>query len=274
MKLRLAWLGLLLIGKAAQAEPEYRTEYKTTVRADRDLQEAATVTLGREEARRLPGTADDALRAVESAAGVARAALGSGQLVVWGAAPQDSRVLIDGVEVPSLYHLGGLRTILPTAMVKEVSLSPGGFGAEHGRALGGLVAVATALPSEAGFHGSLSVDALDAGHVNVPQDGCCRDDAEILDEDGDVRSLQGAALLTTLAGPMALAVSAGTCFVGTQVAPLLRLPTTSAGRSAFESSATASSMAFLVFRNDGGSGTREATSTCGAWNCRSKWPWR
>lgn len=163
MKLRLAWLGLLLVGKAAQAEPEYRTEYKTTVRADRDLQEAATVTLGREEARRLPGAADDALRAVESAAGVARAALGSGQLVVWGAAPQDSRVLIDGVEVPSLYHLGGLRTILPTALVKEVSLSPGGFGAEHGRALGGLVAVATALPSEAGFHGSLSVDALDAG---------------------------------------------------------------------------------------------------------------
>lgn len=154
---------LALVAGPIHAEPENRTEYKTTVRAH-DLQEAATTTLGREEARRLPGTADDALRAVENTPGVARLALGSGQLVVWGASPQDSRVLVDGVEVPSLYHLGGLRTILPSALVRDVALSPGGFGAEYGRALGGLVAVGTAAP-EAGFHGALSVDALDAAAV-------------------------------------------------------------------------------------------------------------
>jgi len=137
-------------------------DYETVVQAERNVEAAGATVLDREAARRLPGTGDDALRAVENAAGVARAALGSGQLVVWGAGPQDSRVLVDGVEVPSLYHLGGLRTILPSAFVKEVALLPGGYGAEYGRALGGLLQVQPAAPRGQRFSGSLAVDALDA----------------------------------------------------------------------------------------------------------------
>jgi len=50
---------------------------------------------------------------------VARAAAGSGQLIVWGAAPEDTRVYIDGVPVPRLYHDGGLRSVLPSELVLE-----------------------------------------------------------------------------------------------------------------------------------------------------------
>ena len=49
---------------------------------------------------------------LHSLPGVARASFGSGQLVVWGAAPNDTRIDVDGVEVPALYHLGGVRSVV------------------------------------------------------------------------------------------------------------------------------------------------------------------
>ena len=71
------------------------------------------------------------------------------QLVVWGAAPQDTRVYVDGVRVPLLYHGGGLRSTVNSDMVRAVDLAPGGYGAEYGRGLGGLVTVELAS-AEAG----------------------------------------------------------------------------------------------------------------------------
>jgi len=58
--------------------------------------------VGAEQARRIPGTQGEVLRVVENLPGVGRSAVGSGQLVVWGAAPEDTRVLLDGVPVPRL----------------------------------------------------------------------------------------------------------------------------------------------------------------------------
>ena len=121
------------------------------------------------EGRRLPGTAGDVLKVIESMPGVARAQVGSGALVVWGAAPGDTRVYVDGVRVPRLYHGGGLRSIVATDLVDAVELAPGGYGAAYGRGLGGLVTVRTRRLSEPDFHASAGVDLLDAGAaVRVP----------------------------------------------------------------------------------------------------------
>lgn len=141
--------------------PAARPLYQTVVRARREPAALGVTVVTADEGRRLAGTADDSLRAVEAVPGVARAALGSGQLVLWGAAPQDTRVLVDDVEVPALYHLGGLRTVVPSVLVKELAVQPGAYGAELGRALGGVVRVTT-QPVAPGIHGSLAVDPLDA----------------------------------------------------------------------------------------------------------------
>jgi TonB family protein len=114
------------------------------------------------EGRRLPGTAGDVLKVIESMPGVARAQVGSGALVVWGAAPDDTRVYVDGVRVPRLYHGGGLRSIVATDLVDSVELAPGGYGAAYGRGLGGLVTVRTRRLSEPDFHASAGLDLLDA----------------------------------------------------------------------------------------------------------------
>ncbi len=110
----------------------------------------------------MPGTTGDVLKVVENLPGVARASIGSGQVVVWGAAPQDTRVYLDGVPLPRLYHEGGFRSVVASDMVQSVELVPGGWGAEYGRGLGGLVNVQLKAPDAEGTHGSVSADVLDA----------------------------------------------------------------------------------------------------------------
>jgi TonB family protein len=122
-----------------------------------------------EQARKVPGTQGDVLRVVENLPGVARSALGSGQLVVWGSAPEDTRVYVDGVRVPRLYHNGGLRSVISSDFVESVDLVLGGYGASFGRGLGGLVTVTTRQIDEDRAHGSVAVDLLDAsGSVRAP----------------------------------------------------------------------------------------------------------
>jgi TonB family protein len=127
------------------------------------LQKSVVATqVSTEEGRRLPGTQGDVLKVVESMPGVARSQVGSGQLVVWGAAPEDTRVYVDGVRLPRLYHGGGLRSVVATDLVESVELAPGGYGATYGRGLGGLVTVRTRRADETEPHASVGLDVLDA----------------------------------------------------------------------------------------------------------------
>jgi hypothetical protein len=114
------------------------------------------------EARRAPGTHGDALSIVDSLPGVARTSPGSGQIVVWGAAPQDTRVFVDGIPVPRLYHDGGYRSVLHADLVTSVELLPGGYGPAYGRGLGGVIVVKRTDLDAPGIHGSVAADALDA----------------------------------------------------------------------------------------------------------------
>jgi TonB family protein len=122
-----------------------------------------------DQAKRVAGTQGDVLKVVENMPGVARAAAGSGQVVVWGAAPEDTRIYVDGVRVPLLYHFGGFRSVVHSDLVQTVELTPGGYGSAYGRGLGGLVTVETRAPSTDRGHGSLAVDLIDAAaHVSAP----------------------------------------------------------------------------------------------------------
>ena len=137
--------------------------------APRIQRQSATVAIKTEEARRVPGTGGEALRVVQNLPGVGRAAFGSGALVVWGAAPQDTRVYVDGVRIPALYHSGGFRATINSDLVRAIELTPGGYGAEYGRGLGGLVTVDTRALRNDQFHGYVQSDVIDSSAlVEVP----------------------------------------------------------------------------------------------------------
>jgi TonB family protein len=159
---------------AKRIDATYEVEPKKDVPKNPDEEEEIVVTAPRikkqvvstmvqaEQATRVPGTQGDVLKVVENLPGVARAAVGSGTLVVWGSAPQDTRVYVDGIYVPRLYHDGGYRSIVSSDFVQSVELVPGAYGAEYGRGLGGLVTVALKPLDEDGIHGSVAADTLDA----------------------------------------------------------------------------------------------------------------
>jgi hypothetical protein len=101
----------------------------------------APLHLDTQEIRDLPGAGNDALRALQSLPGVARTPFGLGGLALRGTAPRDTKVYLDGIEVPLLYHFGGLASFLPTAAVDEITLEPGGASVRYGRGLGGVAVV-------------------------------------------------------------------------------------------------------------------------------------
>jgi len=146
-----------------QTKPEEDKDDLEIVVAPPPLEKQVVSTeVSAEQGRRVPGTQGDVLKVVENLPGVARASIGSGQLVVWGAAPQDTRVYLDGVPLPSLYHQGGFRSVVHSDMVQSVELLPGGWGAEYGRGIGGLVNVQLRPLDAEGVHGSASADLLDS----------------------------------------------------------------------------------------------------------------
>lgn len=104
-----------------------------------EVAETPTYELEIEELRALPGAGNDTIKSLQSLPGVARVPFGAGGLSLRGASPRDTSVHLDGIEVPILYHFGGLASFYPSALLGSVELAPGGFGAGYGRAQGGLV---------------------------------------------------------------------------------------------------------------------------------------
>jgi len=120
---------------------DVKERYASTVRGRRLMMEAVEHTLVNEEIRRIPGTQGDTLKAVQNLPGVARAPFGLGLLPVWGSAPQDTRVYVDGVNIPLLYHFGGLRSTVNSEFVQSLTFVPGAYQADHGLGMGGIVEV-------------------------------------------------------------------------------------------------------------------------------------
>jgi TonB family protein len=136
--------------------------YSSTVRGKRPVVETVEQTLSADEIKRIPGTQGDALKSVQNLPGVARAPFGLGLLIVWGSSPQDTRAYVDGVYIPTLYHFGGLRSTLNSEMVQSLTFTPGGYGVDHGRGLGGIVDVDSRKPRTDGYHGYAQLDLIDA----------------------------------------------------------------------------------------------------------------
>ena len=163
------------VTRKAQGAAADESDLEITVIAPRIKKEVISTEIKVEEGKRVPGTQGDTLKVVQNLPGVARAAFGSGQLVVWGAAPQDTRVYVDGVRVPLLYHGGGLRSTINSDMVRAIDLAPGGYGAEYGRGLGGLVTVDTRSPRADGVHGYVGADIIDgSAMIETPLGGSTR----------------------------------------------------------------------------------------------------
>ncbi|HVV49792.1 MAG TPA: TonB-dependent receptor, partial [Polyangia bacterium] len=134
-----------------------------TVTAARPKKDVTHVVLTADVIDRVPGTAGDPLAVVQNLAGVARAPAGSGLLIVRGSAPEDTQIFVDGMDVPLVYHFGGLRSVLPEGVIDDIEFVPGNFSPEYGRATGGIVDVHLKELKPKRVGGYFDVSVLDAG---------------------------------------------------------------------------------------------------------------
>lgn len=143
--------------------------YDVVVTSTRARKEVSRTIIDHTVIEKVPGAAGDPLAVVQNLAGVARVPLGSGQIIVRGAAPRDTRIFVAGAEVPTAYHFGGLRSVLPLAVVESIDFYPSNFSAYYGRATGGIVDVSLKRlqPPRAG--GYVDLNLLDSGfYLAIP----------------------------------------------------------------------------------------------------------
>lgn len=84
------------------------------------------------EIKRIPGTAGDALRALQALPGIGVANDFNGALYIRGGAPEDNLFYFDRLELGYPYHFGGLVSTLSSAVIERIDVYAGGFGAEFG----------------------------------------------------------------------------------------------------------------------------------------------
>ncbi|MET0343312.1 MAG: TonB-dependent receptor [Polyangiales bacterium] len=147
---------------AAEPETPPETEGLTLdVQGERPPRETTVHAIAREEAQKLPGTGGDPLRAIESLPGVARPPAAEAMFVVRGSAPGDSAIFVDGIQIPLAYHFGGISSVVPNDALGRLDFRPGNFGAEYGRAMGGVVDLGLRAPRRDRLGGVAQLDTVD-----------------------------------------------------------------------------------------------------------------
>jgi len=134
---------------------------EVVIRGKRPPREVTKRTIEKDEIAKIPGTSGDALRSVENMPGVARSGF-AGMLVVRGSSPGDTAVYMDGIDIPLVYHFGGLSSVIPTEMLERIDFYPGNFSTQYGRVKGGIVDVGIRAPRDDGkYHGMGQFDLID-----------------------------------------------------------------------------------------------------------------
>lgn len=126
--------------------------YEAVVVGERERKEVTSVTVTTGEVSRLAGVSGDTVRVIQNLPGVARQPGGFGALVVRGGNPNDTRVYVDGVEVPQIFHFEGLTSVVASDLVESVDFEAGNFGVRYGRATGGRVDLKTRDPGSSQLH--------------------------------------------------------------------------------------------------------------------------
>ncbi|MBK8164500.1 MAG: TonB-dependent receptor [bacterium] len=150
-----------------------RRQYNTqeiVVFGDRPEQEVTRVSLSALEVQTLPGTGGDAIRSVQALPGVARPTMADpGAVIVRGSGNYDTRFLLDGIDIPLLFHFGGVKSTYNSLGLGGVDLYPGGFGVRYGGCIGGLVEVKGRPARANGWHTTVDAGLLDASvHAEGP----------------------------------------------------------------------------------------------------------
>jgi TonB family protein len=151
------------VSYALEPQPAARGAIEVRVQGERLPPDVSYHRVASRELGHVAGNRGDALQALENLPGVARPPTLSGLLIVHGTSPESSQIFIDGTYVPSMYHFGGLTSVVPTDMLDHVDFFTGNYGVRYGRGNGGIVDIAMRkVRADGQYHGLFQADLLDA----------------------------------------------------------------------------------------------------------------
>jgi hypothetical protein len=142
-------------------QPSGRASYETVVRTTPPIHER--VRLEADELTRTPGSMGDPLRAIESMPGVSTVTWPAAIYAVRGANPGNTGFFLDDVRIPALFHLALGPSVIHPYFFQGMDFYPGGYPAQYGRYVGGLVSAQTRAPATDGVHVAADVRLVDAG---------------------------------------------------------------------------------------------------------------
>lgn len=108
------------------------------IRAKRKT-EISQQSLSRQDLANIAGSGGDPVRGLQTLPSVLSTGNGSAQIVVRGGAPGDNKFYLDRIELPFVFHLGGLGAVVPLRMLSGVDLFAGGFSALYPNATSSIV---------------------------------------------------------------------------------------------------------------------------------------
>jgi hypothetical protein len=102
---------------------------------------AMTISMPAGEAQRLPGGFADPTRVLTALPGISNDSDFDGLLFVQGGDGGQNRILVDQVSVSDAYHFGGVVSVLNTDVIDRLEFMSGGYTAEYGDALSGVLKI-------------------------------------------------------------------------------------------------------------------------------------
>lgn len=140
----------------------YQGDFETVV-VGKKLKDSTQKGLSQKQFAAIPGAGGDAIKAVSNLAGVNRPPGFDSNVVIQGSGLTQTAYMIDGHEVPLVFHFGGLSTVVFSEAIDSVDFFSAGYGPQYSRALGGLVGVTLRSPRADRWRGLAFVDLLNAG---------------------------------------------------------------------------------------------------------------
>lgn len=137
--------------------------YETTVFGKNEKRDETIKSLNQKQILQMPGAGGDPIRAVQNLPGVARPQAFNAQVNIQGSGPQDTKYLVNGHNVPQIFHFGGLSSVVMPEAIDSIDLYYAGYGPEFGKASSGLVGIITKKPRTDRLHGLGYVDIFNAG---------------------------------------------------------------------------------------------------------------